>query len=297
MLKKGTELYHATGEEFKEGSNLRGGGYDNIVWTTQEPVISQTYIPISGSRIHGVKTSQFNKPSKDAYITNMQKEMGIEFSDVSWAWRNGFDSPSYKRRGNQFKDIYDKYENKEISWSDVEKTILGKINEYIEKNYHYKPNRPDSYGNDHSWTFKLDGDKIMPDDYKMKGRLYVLTLEQDLKIFDNTYGGAIEGDLTNLEYHQLDNFIKMAEAGYDGVKINDYAQSVDQGNFGHRSIGLFPAGMKKVSVEIINGVVHHELDSHYQSRDWRSPEYKKHKNINEEFFRRKIREILINYHN
>ena len=34
-------------------------------------------------------------------------------------------------------------------------------------------------------------------------------------------------------------FQKVEKDGYDGIKINDYAQVESEGNFGHTSIGLF----------------------------------------------------------
>lgn len=143
----------------------------------------------------------------------------------------------------------------------------------------YKPTNEDNNNNNHSWKLKMDGSKIVPSNYQMKGKLFILIPDQDLKIYDMTHGGKVDGDLTDLDYHKLDLFEKMKSQGYDGVKINDFAQSSDQGNFGHTSIGLFKQGIGKVHREVVQDVAHHDLEP--LNRDYRSPEYKKHRNISE----------------
>ena len=128
----------------------------------------------------------------------------------------------------------------------------------------------------------------MPADYQMRGKLFILIPDQDLNVYDMTYGGSIDGDLTDLDYHKTDFFDKLKQKGYDGVKINDFAQSNDQGNFGHTSIGLFKQALPKVHREVVQDVVHHDLEP--LNRDYRSPEYKKHRGVNE--IRKMVRNIL-----
>jgi hypothetical protein len=48
-----------------------------------------------------------------------------------------------------------------------------------------------------------------------------------------------EGDLMDVQYHRHDMFQKAKQDGYDGIKIDDFAQLEEYGNFGHASIGLF----------------------------------------------------------
>lgn len=280
-IKKGTELFHSTGEPFEE-KDLRGGGYDAIVWTTTDSAISQTYIPVAGSELFA-QTSSFLSPSKDPTITDFQKKIGLEFADVTWG--RGGRAESYREIKNPFKDIDDASDS-------YQATIALKnqrINDYIMNTLGYKP-RSEDYNNNYSWKFRMKGNEIMPANYQMKGRLFILVPNQDLKIYDMTHGGAIEGDLTNLEYHKLDLFDELRDKGYDGVKINDFAQSNDQGNFGHTSIGLFKSGLNKVDKEVVQDVVHHDLGNFFNDRDWRSPEYKKHRGIAE--IRKFIRNVL-----
>lgn len=51
----------------------------------------------------------------------------------------------------------------------------------------------------------------------------------------------------------------MEQAGYHGVKINDFAQSVNMGNVGHVSIGLFRDTLKYVRIAGEEDAVHDEL--------------------------------------
>jgi hypothetical protein len=279
IIKKGTELFHSSGEPCDE-KDLRGGGYDGIVWTTTDSAISQTYIPVAGSTVF-TNTSQLLRPSQDPTVINLQKKFGLEYDDITWG--RGGRAESYRILKNPFEDIDSKDD------SDYNTTPLKnkRLNDYIMSTLGYKPTGQD-YNNNYEWRLKLSGDEIMPADYQMKGKLFILIPDQDLNVYDMTYGGSIDGDLTDLDYHKTDFFDKLEQKGYDGVKINDFAQSNDQGNFGHTSIGLFKQALPKVHREVVQDVVHHDLEP--LNRDYRSPEYKKHRGVNE--IRKMVRNIL-----
>lgn len=279
IIKKGTELFHSSGEPFDE-KDLRGGGYDGIVWTTTDSAISQTYIPVAGSQLY-VNTSSFISPSQDSSIIDIQKKIGLEFDDITWG--RGGRAESYRITKNPFKEI----EGNDDSFYNTSPLKNKVVNDYLMNVLGYKPTE-EGHGNNYSWKIKMDGNKFVPANYQMKGKLFILIPNQDLTIYDMTYGGSIEGDLTDLDYHKTDFFDKLKEKGYDGVKINDFAQSSDQGNFGHTSIGLFNQALPKVNREVVQDVVHHDLEP--LNRDWRSPEYKKHRGINE--VRKMVRNIL-----
>lgn len=278
-IKKGTELFHSTGEPFDE-KDLRGGGYDRILWTTTDSAISQTYIPIAGSEMF-TQTSSLLQPSKDPTIIQFQKKIGLEYDDITWGPGNR--AQSYRVAKNPFKDIEDAHD----SLYETMPLKNQRVNDYLMNTLGYKPKGQD-YNNNYSWKLKMSGNEILPADYRMKGRLFILIPNQDLKIFDMTHGGSIEGDLTDLDYHKLDTFDELMKRGYDGVKINDFAQSNDQGNFGHTSIGLFKQALGKLDKEVVQDVVHHDLDPLYGH--WQSPEYQKHRGLAE--VRKMVREIL-----
>jgi hypothetical protein len=235
---------------------------------------------VAGSTVF-TNTSQLLRPSQDPTVVNLQKKFGLEYDDITWG--RGGRAESYRVLKNPFEDI----DSKDDSDYNTAPLKNKRLNDYIMGTLGYKPTGQD-YNNNYDWRLKLSGDEIMPADYQMKGKLFILIPDQDLNVYDMTYGGSIDGDLTDLDYHKTDFFDKLEQKGYDGVKINDFAQSNDQGNFGHTSIGLFKQALPKVHREVVQDVVHHDLEP--LNRDYRSPEYKKHRGVNE--IRKMVRNIL-----
>lgn len=275
IIKKGTELFHATGEPFEE-KDLKGGGYDGLIWTTTDSSIAQTYIPVAPSEWF-VSTESFLRPNENKELIALQKNMGIEFDDITW---KGGRAQSYTVIQNPFTALEKEEDKPDSNYLDIQRKKFDYVNNFLSNTLGYKPSTPDKYG-DHGWKLKVSNGEVMPADFRFKGRLFILVPNVDLKIYDMTDGETIEGDLTDVQYHSHKVFAMAKERGFDGVKINDFAQSNDQGNFGHTSIGIFPKSLSKMHKEVVQDVIHHDLDSHYQSRDWKSPEYKKHRNIAE----------------
>lgn len=138
----------------------------------------------------------------------------------------------------------------------------------------YKPiDNLNDYNENLSWRIKVNDGEIKPADYRIEGRLLILKPKRDLKILDMTLGGKIEGDLTDLDYHKHHWFEMAEKKGYDGIKINDFAQSNNYGNVGHTSIGLFPRALKDVETDSI-GAIHRDLDKNFNRE---TPEYKSYK--------------------
>src|SRR3990172_5327812 len=155
------------------------------------------------------------------------------------------------------------------------KYVEGKL----KSEFGYEPYRTDSSG-DHSYKLKETGREIMPSNYRMKGRLFVIKPKQDLKIYDMTEGGWREPDLTDKDYYKLDLFEKLEKEGYDGVKITDFAQTKEYGNLGHLSIGLFKRGLKKCEWEVVPDVTHpDDLEKMMSSGNWDTKEYKMFKKL------------------
>jgi hypothetical protein len=313
IVKAGEELYHGTIEEFSK-DKARVGGYDNIFWTTQYPAISQTYIP-TASKIY-TSTESIARPNQNKEIQNFQKSIGIdydysqvefkggqvtsyreapifkeasdkayhmqqeaykahlrleefkkEFNKLHWSKQTDEMMKQYEELENQEKELYQK--GKEES---VERVKNNLVNVKL-KEMGYTPDDGNSMLN-YNWKLLYDKNSIQPANYRSQGRLFIVTPKRDLKIYDTTKGR--EGDLTDVDYHKHDWF-KAAEAqGYDGIQIHDYAQSNDQGNFGHKSIGLFQNTLKDVTIEETNAV-HHDLEDFYQKKDYRTPEYNAYK--------------------
>lgn len=152
-------------------------------------------------------------------------------------------------------------------------------NEFVNKqliNLGYKPTGGSDYNADYDWKLIEKDNKIMPADYQETGRLLLINPKRDMKIFDIS---TAESDLTDIQYHKLELFRKLEERGYDGVKIDDFAQSDTQGNYGHRSIGFFSNSIPDLDITEIKNVKHPKKVEWGESD---SDEYKEYrKSLNE----------------
>ena len=84
IVEKGTELFHSTGEDY-DINEIRPGGYDDVFWTTQDSVISQTYIPVCGLSTF-VSPKAIANPSSSEDIQKIQKQLGIiyDYNEVEF---------------------------------------------------------------------------------------------------------------------------------------------------------------------------------------------------------------------
>ncbi len=316
IVEKGTPLFHGTLEPF-EKLKLRGGGFDNMIWTTSNSVIAQTYIPRAGSE-YMLQSKSIANPTDDDGIKRIQKQFGIEYSDVEYEHHRPIsykEAPIFEKKSKEiyklekydyslykkeqeFKKKADDFKNPELTdeffkkWEHIEnlrKKISDKLrnnnlekykNDYVNeklKALGYKPkNTEDKYINNYYWRILLDKNyQIAPANFNAKGRLFILKPKRDLKIYDTTNKERIDPDLLNKDYYRFDWFEAAKKKGYDGIKINDFAQTEKMGNMGHTSIGLFPETIKDIEIETIPAS-HPDITQHYSTNNWDSPEYEKH---------------------
>lgn len=311
ILPKGSILFHSSVEPIT--LPLRVGSYDKVLWTAKDSGISQMYIPKSTSSTY-TNTNTYVHPLYDKTLRSIQKQLGIDYdySDVEW---NGTAPRSYKMPAifsevnNEYYKNRDAYyaldkEVKQLESDNADREIIyGKkkelkelgdtvfnstslerkyndiVNDIIIKKFGYKPTNSYDNANNYQWKFKTkfnDGMyELKHSDYKVVGKLYILTLKRDFKFYNYAFGK--EGDLTDLEYHKVDMFRNAEENGYDGIIINDFAQSDVHGNFGHISYGLFKDAIKDLSVEYI--------DATHPSDEWTEKMYKKNDYRSEEYIR------------
>lgn len=314
IVESGTELFHGTSEKF-DINNIRGGGYDSVFWTADNSAIAQTYISECGLSTY-VSTKSIAYPSTSEMIRVVQKELGIiyDYSDIEFnqnmpisykpadiykAFYNDYFKIKdelnilYKKLEELKKDYQNDKQNIDkreeiyslgLEIKDKEKLYYGnylekQINQFVNsklEQFGYKPQAIDTYHFDNQWKLKLSTDKLEKSDFKCEGRLLIIKPKRDLKIYDVTLGGTREADLTDEDYHKISWFRQAEEKGYDGIKITDHAQSIDQGNIGHYSIGLFKNVLKDLEVVSIPAV-HQELEEYFGTK-WETPEYKNYKN-------------------
>lgn len=246
ILPQGAVLYHGTGEKF-DMSKPRGGGYDNIFWTTQSKAIAKTYIPVAHGIIY-TDSKHVVSPSTNPTIVNIQKAIGIVY-DPSTFKENGSQIVSW-RTPPVFLD--ERFLNNETQKCEY-------VNKKMKEVFNYDPEGSGCYT---SWKVKI-GENSTPQrsDYRLQGRLFSVKLNRDFRIWDKTEGGYTEGDLMDVDYQKIDLFRLIESKGYDGIKINDFCQSEDYGNVGHTSIGLFNNSLKDVT--ITSETAEHELLAPY----------------------------------
>lgn len=223
----------------------------------------------------------------------------IDEEEYKWSEESMRVDSLFREKTKEINDIYDKIEtreeldkiqkkvdqlHKEITelsnrkeelsnmYNDMRSDIKMRevVNNYLKNELNYEPKNENSDGN-HSWKIKINDNKILKSDENAKGRLLIITLQRDFKIYDMTDGGRIEGDLMNLQYHSHSVFKSAVDNGYDGVRINDFAQIEGVGNFGHTSYGIFEHAIKDLKIESV--ISEHPKDfweDYYRKRDYRS---------------------------
>lgn len=219
-LKTSDLLFHGTCEQFE--GNLRPGPYDEVLWFADSPLMAQAYIPVAGATAIVSKPDDWRindrvRPDKHSFWTEFAtKTMGQPLPDVE-----------YDRSGTQA-----------ISWSVPSSwPTYGECVRALEAmGYDF------SRGMIEVKMAQIDGvNQYVNADWLEPGRVYV-TVMDGLNLLDLSVG---EGDLLDPTHKRIDLFRKAEAAGYDGIIIDDFAQSEDCGNVGHRAIGLFEKAVQR----------------------------------------------------
>lgn len=189
-------------------------------------------------------------------------------------------SKEFLELSDKYEAAYDKVDELKIEYQNlnIEKLKNQFINEKMREMGHEPSEK--HYDDNYRWEVKLGKDDqgrsiILPPDYKEKGRLFVIRPKREMKIYDISTG---ESDLTDLQYHKLELFKEIENKGYDGIKIDDFAQHDKYGNVGHASIGFFKSSIKDLDMKVIDNVTHPDHLNHH------SDEYNKSLNEAVKFF-------------
>lgn len=279
VLRPGARLYHGTSEDL-EGP-MQPGGYDGVFWTTDSRTIARTYIPVAGMQSSATIRGLAEAPTDKSGTADLQAQLGIEFKNLSYHDPQGnwhLNAQSY-RQPELFDALMadtprpvetdfansDAYYRAYFGWKELQKTrvwdhIRGKL---ADLGYAPDADRGQiSYDGGFYWLKVKHGEdgkeRILPNRHQ-EGTLLEFTPKRDLVIYDLTGGGSIEGDLTDVDYHRLKDFREIEALGFDGVKINDFAQVEGWGNVGHDSLGFF-AGSIPMLQEVSREVTTHPDD-------------------------------------
>lgn len=212
-------LFHGTGEEFD--GPLKKGGFDKIVWFAEGPDVAQAYIPASGSNISGWIPSYAsdNDPigRDETALLKIAKAKGYDNEVV----RDQHGRPEY------------------VKWTKG-KAFTYKMAREAMKELGYDPHKVGT-------KIKLHKDEVQTADFKKPGRVFLAFGVKKLKLFAYDEEGPDQG-LVDPQYNHLSSFEKIRQRGYDGLRINDYVSTDTWGPMGHKSIGVFDAGLRKLSV-------------------------------------------------
>lgn len=253
-----TAIWHGTGETIE--GNLKGGAYDEILWTAETPDISQTYIPSRPSHQYSLPGPDdwgwdSNVTLREIHLTpqnveteplmRVLKEMGYWYHDFEWD-RSSYPNPSSyvltQPDGSPLPQV--EHEEGGMKWTEQKSPTWGDVVTHLHEKYGYPMPAKDDFRFDLKLFVDRETGDILPGDSPSTGELYALFAKEPLKIYDLASG--TEGDLMEPQYHALGLFRKLAERGYDGVTINDFLQSKTWGDVGHRSIGLFRSAWDKL---------------------------------------------------
>ena len=254
-------MYRGIGEDV---IHPHSAGFDGCLWVTQSQTIARTYIPTAPGKVYISLSCLACAPDKRSSTADYQKQLGFEYTDINYKDYTqaqsytppviqqelmkdtpypdkkdfpDFDSKNYRHPYYEASDKWHKEQDKRFKqWVKDRLKELG-----------YEPNSENSYDSGYILKTKYTNghDTILPNK-NVEGTIITFENLEPLKIFDMTEGGKKDGDLMIPDYRKLDTFKKLTEAGYDGVKISDFAQVEGHGNVGHTSIGIFPAAISKV---------------------------------------------------
>lgn len=272
IIEKGEILYHGTSESF-DTRTLKPGG-DGIFWTTDDIMIARTYIPRNGSS----SSTSLQSILRDEQHKNIRKSIGLTNKIISFAWekdRKGYEM--YKYWDDKYKEFSKKCKELEsigdldslddaffVQWMEAEqkrKESLShkKAEDYLKsfvitkmKTFGYEPT---GYSGDYFTKILTDNDgNLLPSSTRTIGKVLEITCKRDFKFYNYALGK--EGDLMEPDHRKYGLFKQIEEDGYDGIIINDYAQSEYHGNYGHISFGFFKSSLKDLSSKQIRSQTH-----------------------------------------
>lgn len=217
-------LFHGSVEKIE--GDLRGGGYDDVFWTARNPAIAQAYIPTAGTTIliskpdgwrlgESVRPSVNGGPITDWALARANVTMeDLDLKTDGWqvtTWRIPRGWPTNR-------DMVDWIEND-----------LG----YVANDYD-------------SWEISCDRENgreiLRPADWSREG-LLIIAVPRSLRVEPARWS---EEGLGYASHNRIGDFARMEAEGMQAFEMSDLLQSKHWGNFGHKAIGLFPAGLAEI---------------------------------------------------
>lgn len=268
VISKGEVLYHGTLGSF-DVRDIKVGAYDGIFWTSDNPLIARSYIPRSGSYL----STSYQQILDSDDLAGVRKSLGITPSvkrravELSAKGYNDYVAAQkeveryakrYKEKADELDDDFfdlwksaeDRVQASQANWvtydSLMKRFIVAKMKNfgYTTTDAHYP----------HYKIIRGKGGDLLPADTYESGRLIQVTCNRDFRFYNYAYG--VEGDLMDVDHRKLNLFRKVESRGYDGIIINDFAQTERFGNYGHYGIGFFKNSIRDLSTKQIANQTH-----------------------------------------
>jgi len=247
-----TLLFHGTIEPFDTA--LEPQSHGGCLWVAFTSTIAQSYIPASGGaqwlNIDAHRLDELLRPSKNKF------------------WVAVYDLMRIKPRSDTEYDAWDRstfwaWEGDHAYWPTYRDVV-----DFFDSIGYYGKRDKYSYIYEIRTGYADHREIVYPADYKKPGRLFIFYGQEHLNILNISRG---ESDLTDLQYHKYNVFKQAKEQGYDGVRIDDFAQSKIHGNYGHQSICLNGNGLKKLTYDVIPA-------TNYDEEEWAdfTPEFEQY---------------------
>lgn len=236
--------FHGTCEDI-EGA-LQPGGYDGLLWFADSPMIAQHYIPAAGSsvlhrlprypweydeiiRVPDLQTSSVDFSIALALghrLTYATFDENVNrYACCGWQWNDGSGkSPTRAETCAYLESL----------GYDIQAAMQDTGSLWLKTGDLVRIDIPAADA--HRENACVFADSLLPADYRMPGKLYMIARE-DFQLYDIATG--VESSLLDLDYHKHATFAAARAEGYAGMKINDFAQTDRWGNLGHYSYGLF----------------------------------------------------------
>jgi len=270
IIPKNTVLYHGTIESY-DTRQIAGGGSDNIFWTASKPILARMYIPSKESSTsfsirHLLYNQDYEKERQSLGITQAVQNKAYEIDHEAYKKLKYWDdlNKEFNRRFKEM-DSAGQYEMPQKFWDDwgeaennaIEAKKNWRSSETLLKNYAIRKLKNLGYKVEGDYVTDVVKDaegNLLPANTKSVGKVLKVLCQRDFKFFNMALGR--EGDLTEPQHTMYSQFQNIENAGYDGVVINDFAQSDFMGNYGHIAYGFFEKALKDLKVSQMRNQVH-----------------------------------------
>lgn len=239
--------FRGIGDDLEDPS--RAGDVDGVLWLAESPSIAQCYIPCAGLTEIVAAPSPWQmgegiRPNLNGFWPRFAAaRLGLAYREVerdalgdavSWAFAPG----ARVTYGEAFEALKAMGYSFESGIAEVKSRSEGGATEWMRA------------------------------DWRLTGSLLATPRDPRLNLLDISTG---ESDLTARQYHRIDLFRRAETEGYDGIVIDDFAQSDSYGNVGHRSVGLFDKAAR-ARAWIVMDAEHPDLDD-ARRRGGSTPEF------------------------